>query len=157
MREIRLSASAITGLKNKAIGSMSRVTPQNEPGNCIKKNITATARVVIWVMRTRQRLRADSGRVSGLECVIVANDATVKGGTYFPETIKKHIRAQEIALENRLPTIYLVDSGDECIKTLKRMKSLENEHKYNKRKTLAEKNSWESRFIEFRDAIENKL
>jgi glycosyltransferase involved in cell wall biosynthesis len=53
--------------------------------------------------------------------------------------------------------IYLVDSGDECIKTLERMKSLENEHKYNKRKTLAEKNSWESRFIEFRDAIENKL
>ncbi len=51
------------------------------------------------------------GRVSGRECMIVANDATVKGGTYFPETIKKHIRAQEIALENRLPCIYLVDSG----------------------------------------------
>lgn len=51
------------------------------------------------------------GRVSGRECMIVANDATVKGGTYFPETIKKHIRAQEIALENRLPSIYLVDSG----------------------------------------------
>lgn len=51
------------------------------------------------------------GRVAGRECMIVANDPTVKGGTYFPETIKKHIRAQEIALENRLPTIYLVDSG----------------------------------------------
>jgi acetyl-CoA carboxylase carboxyltransferase component len=51
------------------------------------------------------------GRVSGRECVIVANDSTVKGGTYFPETIRKHIRAQEIALENRLPCIYLVDSG----------------------------------------------
>ncbi len=51
------------------------------------------------------------GVVSGRECVIVANDATVKGGTYFPETIKKHLRAQEIALENHLPTIYLVDSG----------------------------------------------
>ncbi len=51
------------------------------------------------------------GVVSGQECVIVANDATVKGGTYFPETIKKHIRAQEIAMQNRLPTIYLVDSG----------------------------------------------
>ena len=51
------------------------------------------------------------GRVSGRECVIVANDATVKGGTYYPETIKKHLRAQEIALENRLPAIYLVDSG----------------------------------------------
>ena len=54
---------------------------------------------------------AGIGQVSGRECMIVANDATVKGGTYFPETIKKHIRAQEIALENRLPCIYLVDSG----------------------------------------------
>ncbi|MEO0202948.1 MAG: carboxyl transferase domain-containing protein [candidate division WOR-3 bacterium] len=51
------------------------------------------------------------GIVEGKEVVIVANDSTVKGGTYFPETIKKHIRAQEIALENNLPIIYLVDSG----------------------------------------------
>jgi len=51
------------------------------------------------------------GRVSGRECVIVCNDATIKGGTYFPMTVKKHIRAQEIARENRLPCIYLVDSG----------------------------------------------
>src|SRR5436190_19738631 len=49
--------------------------------------------------------------VEGVECVIVANDATVKGGTYFPMTVKKHLRAQEIALENRLPCLYLVDSG----------------------------------------------
>lgn len=51
------------------------------------------------------------GRVHGRECVIIANDATVKGGTYFPMTVKKHLRAQEIALENYLPCIYLVDSG----------------------------------------------
>jgi 3-methylcrotonyl-CoA carboxylase beta subunit len=51
------------------------------------------------------------GRVSGKQCMIFANDATVKGGTYFPMTVKKHIRAQEIAQENRLPCIYLVDSG----------------------------------------------
>jgi acetyl-CoA carboxylase carboxyltransferase component len=51
------------------------------------------------------------GPVHGSPCVIVANDATVKGGTYFPVTVKKHLRAQEIALENRLPCIYLVDSG----------------------------------------------
>jgi 3-methylcrotonyl-CoA carboxylase beta subunit len=51
------------------------------------------------------------GRVSGRECVIVANDATVKGGTYYPVTVKKHLRAQEIALQNRLPCVYLVDSG----------------------------------------------
>ena len=51
------------------------------------------------------------GRVSGTEVMVVANDATVKGGTYYPLTVKKHLRAQEIALENHLPCIYLVDSG----------------------------------------------
>jgi 3-methylcrotonyl-CoA carboxylase beta subunit len=51
------------------------------------------------------------GRVHGAEVVVVANDATVKGGTYFPITVKKHLRAQEVALENRLPCVYLVDSG----------------------------------------------
>jgi 3-methylcrotonyl-CoA carboxylase beta subunit len=51
------------------------------------------------------------GRVSGRECMIVINDATVKGGTYYPLTVKKHLRAQEIAFENRLPCLYLVDSG----------------------------------------------
>ncbi|MGW6035117.1 carboxyl transferase domain-containing protein [Gordonia terrae] len=54
---------------------------------------------------------AGIGRVAGRECVIVANDATVKGGTYYPMTVKKHLRAQEIALQNNLPCIYLVDSG----------------------------------------------
>jgi 3-methylcrotonyl-CoA carboxylase beta subunit len=56
-------------------------------------------------------LIAGIGRVSGVECVIVCNDATVKGGTYYPMTVKKHLRAQEIAEQNRLPCIYLVDSG----------------------------------------------
>jgi acetyl-CoA carboxylase carboxyltransferase component len=51
------------------------------------------------------------GVIHGKECMIIANDATVKGGTYFPITVKKHLRAQEIAMENRLPCIYLVDSG----------------------------------------------
>ncbi|MGL6047923.1 MAG: carboxyl transferase domain-containing protein, partial [Vogesella sp.] len=51
------------------------------------------------------------GRISGIDCLIVANDATVKGGTYYPMTVKKHLRAQEIARENRLPCVYLVDSG----------------------------------------------
>jgi 3-methylcrotonyl-CoA carboxylase beta subunit len=51
------------------------------------------------------------GRVAGQECVIVCNDATVKGGTYYPLTVKKHLRAQEIAEQNNLPCIYLVDSG----------------------------------------------
>ncbi len=56
-------------------------------------------------------LVAGIGRIIGLECLIVANDATVKGGTYYPLTVKKHLRAQQIALENNLPCIYLVDSG----------------------------------------------
>ena len=51
------------------------------------------------------------GRIAGRECVVVANDATVKGGTYYPMTVKKHLRAQEVALHNRLPCVYLVDSG----------------------------------------------
>lgn len=51
------------------------------------------------------------GRIHGTECIIVANDATVKGGTYYPITVKKHLRAQEIALENHLHCVYLVDSG----------------------------------------------
>ncbi|HTU53698.1 MAG TPA: carboxyl transferase domain-containing protein [Acetobacteraceae bacterium] len=54
---------------------------------------------------------AGLGRVAGRECMILANDATVKGGTYYPITVKKHLRAQEIALENRFPCLYLVDSG----------------------------------------------
>src|SRR6187401_635383 len=51
------------------------------------------------------------GRIHGRECLVVANDATVKGGTYYPLTVKKHLRAQTVALENRLPCVYLVDSG----------------------------------------------
>lgn len=52
-----------------------------------------------------------SCHVHSVECMIVANDATVKGGTYYPITIKKHLRAQEIAAQNRLPCVYMVDSG----------------------------------------------
>src|SRR5690606_28823519 len=56
-------------------------------------------------------LLAGIGRISGVDCVIVCNDAIVKDGTYYPITVKKHLRAQEIAQQNRLPCIYLVDSG----------------------------------------------
>ena len=54
---------------------------------------------------------AGIGRVSGVDCMVVCNDATVKGGTYYPMTVKKHLRAQEVAQQNQLPCIYLVDSG----------------------------------------------
>jgi 3-methylcrotonyl-CoA carboxylase beta subunit len=60
---------------------------------------------------------AGIGRVSGRQCMVVANDATVKGGTYYPMTVKKHLRAQEIAQENRLPCIYLVDSAAPTCRT----------------------------------------
>jgi 3-methylcrotonyl-CoA carboxylase beta subunit len=56
-------------------------------------------------------LIAGIGRIEGRECMVIANDATVKGGTYYPMTVKKHLRAQEIALQNHLPCLYLVDSG----------------------------------------------
>ncbi len=56
-------------------------------------------------------IMAGIGRVNGVDCMIVCNDATVKGGTYYPMTVKKHLRAQEIAQQNRLPCIYLVDCG----------------------------------------------
>jgi 3-methylcrotonyl-CoA carboxylase beta subunit len=56
-------------------------------------------------------LIAGVGRVSGVDCLIICNDATVKGGTYYPMTVKKHLRAQEVAMQNNLPCIYLVDSG----------------------------------------------
>jgi len=51
------------------------------------------------------------GRIAGRECVVVANDATIKGGTYYPMTVKKHLRAQDVARQNNLPCIYMVDSG----------------------------------------------
>jgi 3-methylcrotonyl-CoA carboxylase beta subunit len=60
---------------------------------------------------------AGIGRVSGRETMIVCNDATVKGGTYYPMTVKKHLRAQEIALQNRLPCVYLVDSAARTCRT----------------------------------------
>ena len=62
-------------------------------------------------MCQQQVLLLVSAAVSGVECMIVANDATVKGGTYYPLTVKKHLRAQEIAERCNLPCIYLVDSG----------------------------------------------
>ena len=54
---------------------------------------------------------AGIGKINGVDCMIAANDATVKGGTYYPITVKKHLRAQEIASQNKLPCVYLVDSG----------------------------------------------
>lgn len=100
--------------KHKSRGKLTareRVEALLDPGTAFLEFSTLAA----WGMYDNQAPAAGVitgiGVVSGQECVIVANDATVKGGTYFPMTVKKHLRAQEIAFENGLPCIYLVDSG----------------------------------------------
>ncbi len=74
--------------------------PEKDPGGSGTRDAAPGAGVICGI-----------GRVVGVECLIVCNDATVKGGTYYPLTVKKHLRAQEVAMQNRLPCIYLVDSG----------------------------------------------
>ena len=76
-----------------------RALARSPPGRCTRTRLPAPAS------------SPGSASIAGRECVVVANDPTVKGGTYFPLTVKKHLRAQEIAEQNRLPCIYLVDSG----------------------------------------------
>ena len=100
--------------KHKKRGKMlarERVTELLDPGSPFLELSTFAA----WEMYGGEAPGAGVvtgiGRVHGREVMVVANDATVKGGTYFPMTVKKHLRAQEIALENRLPCVYLVDSG----------------------------------------------
>lgn len=100
--------------KHKSRGKLTareRIEGLLDPGTAFLEFSTLAA----WDMYDNQAPGAGVitgiGVVSGVECVIVSNDATVKGGTYYPMTAKKHLRAQEIALENGLPCIYLVDSG----------------------------------------------
>jgi 3-methylcrotonyl-CoA carboxylase beta subunit len=88
-----------------------RVAALLDPGATFLELSPLAAREVYGEPVPAAGLVTGVGRVSGRDCVIVANDATVKGGTYYPLTVKKHLRAQEIALENRLPCLYLVDSG----------------------------------------------
>jgi len=92
-----------------------RVNALIDPGSAFLE-LSQLAAYGMYGERNRLEVPAASlitgiGRVNGVECMIVANDATVKGGTYYPLTVKKHLRAQEIAGENRLPCLYLVDSG----------------------------------------------
>ena len=81
------------------------------PGSPVPRDRPASRLRDVRRRRARAGIVTGIGRVYGRECVIVANDATVKGGTYYPMTVKKHLRAQEIAAQNHLPCIYLVDSG----------------------------------------------
>lgn len=88
-----------------------RVTALLDPGSAFLELSTLAAWGMYEGAAPAAGVIVGIGVVSGQDCIIVANDATVKGGTYFPITVKKHLRAQEIAAENRLPCIYLVDSG----------------------------------------------
>lgn len=101
-------------LKHKARGKLTareRIEKLLDPGTAFLELSSLAA----WELYNQDAPAAGIitgiGRIFGTECMIVANDATVKGGTYYPMTVKKHLRAQEIAKENQLPCIYLVDSG----------------------------------------------
>ena len=118
-RTWRRSARAVAAGRRSSRNATSRVA------SCCRATASCASSIQarrFWSYRSwrRRHVRRDIhgaglitgvGRISGRECVIVCNDATIKGGTYFPMTVKKHLRAQEIAIENRLPCIYLVDSG----------------------------------------------
>ena len=82
-----------------------------DPGTALPRALAAGRARDVRRRRPGAGIVTGVGRSAAASCVVVANDATVKGGTYFPMTVKKHLRAQEIALQNRLPCIYLVDSG----------------------------------------------
>ncbi len=114
VRQTQLGGGVDALKKHKARGKMTareRIEALLDPQTSFLEFSTLAA----WGMYDNQAPSAGIvtgiGRIHGVECMIVANDATVKGGTYFPMTVKKHLRAQEIALENGLPCIYLVDSG----------------------------------------------
>ncbi|MFP5519431.1 MAG: carboxyl transferase domain-containing protein [Bdellovibrionia bacterium] len=112
--QVKLGGGEAALLKHKSRGKLTareRVEALLDKGTAFLEFSTLAA----WDMYDNQAPAAGVitgiGMIHGTECVIVANDATVKGGTYFPMTVKKHLRAQEIAMENALPCIYLVDSG----------------------------------------------
>jgi acetyl-CoA carboxylase carboxyltransferase component len=114
LNEVRAGGGAEATARHKARGKLTareRVEMLLDPGTPFLEFSTLAA----WDMYNGDAPSAGMitgvGRVSGQECLIIANDATVKGGTYYPITVKKHLRAQEIAEENHLPCIYLVDSG----------------------------------------------
>lgn len=114
VERVKLGGGAEALKKHKERGKMTareRIEALLDPGTAFLEFSTLAA----WDMYEQQAPGAGVitgiGTIEGTECVIVANDATVKGGTYFPMTVKKHLRAQEIAFENGLPCVYLVDSG----------------------------------------------
>jgi 3-methylcrotonyl-CoA carboxylase beta subunit len=111
---IKLGGGEEAVKKHKARGKMTareRIEALIDPGTALLEFSTLAALDMYEGQAPSAGIVTGIGVIEGTECVIVANDATVKGGTYFPMTVKKHLRAQEIAMENGLPCIYLVDSG----------------------------------------------
>jgi 3-methylcrotonyl-CoA carboxylase beta subunit len=112
--EVKLGGGAVARERHLSRGKMlprARVNGLLDPGTPFLEFSQLAAHEVYDEPVPGAGIVTGIGRVSGRECVIVANDATVKGGTYYPLTVKKHLRAQEIAAQNHLPCIYLVDSG----------------------------------------------
>ena len=111
---VRLGGGEAARAKHTARGKMlprDRVRALIDPGSAFLEVGQLAAHGMYGGEVPSAGLICGIGRISGRECMVVANDATVKGGTYFPVTVKKHLRAQEIAAQNRLPCVYLVDSG----------------------------------------------
>lgn len=114
MARVREGGGADAVAKHRARGKMlprERIDALLDPGAPFLEFSTLAANGLYEDAAPSAGIVTGIGTVQGRPCVIVANDATVKGGTYFPLTVKKHLRAQEVALENRLPCLYLVDSG----------------------------------------------
>ncbi|MES2855027.1 MAG: carboxyl transferase domain-containing protein [Bdellovibrionota bacterium] len=112
--QVKLGGGKEALAKHKSRGKLTareRVEALLDPGSAFLELSTLAAWEIYDGAAPGAGMISGIGVVSGQECMIVANDATVKGGTYFPLSVKKHLRAQEIALENGLPCIYLVDSG----------------------------------------------
>jgi 3-methylcrotonyl-CoA carboxylase beta subunit len=114
VERVRLGGGQAARDKHTARGKMlprARVRALLDPGSAFLEVGQLAAHGLYGGEVASAGLICGVGRISGRECMVVANDATVKGGTYFPITVKKHLRAQEIAAQNRLPCVYLVDSG----------------------------------------------
>ena len=112
--EIRLGGGETARAKHVARGKMlphDRIQALIDPGSPFLELSPMAAYGMYGDAIAAAGIITGIGRVAGRECMIIANDATIKGGTYYPMTVKKHLRAQDIAVENNLPCLYLVDSG----------------------------------------------
>ena len=114
LQHVRLGGSAQARARHVARGKLlvrDRIDALLDPGSPFLELSALAAHGLYGGDAPGAGIVTGIGRIAGREAMVVANDATVKGGTYYPMTVKKHVRAQEIAAENHLPCVYLVDSG----------------------------------------------